>query len=390
MSRTFDLLSFYGITIRAHASALLGFATLVLLGGRIYPALLPNETEQTYISVAFISAFFVFFSRIAHELGHSVVARLRGVAVGAITLVMFGGSSDIRNERGRPLDELFIFLSGPTVSLSLAFLLALVLVYVPGLSQPLSLFLESMLLLNLWLGGFNLLPTLPLDGGRALRGLLWYRVGDFRRATRLATLFGQGVAALAFAGAIILLVVSLDERTRPYQSILGYDPRFVAVAGVLLSWFIYNGARAAYRQVILQSRFAGVSVRQIMTPEPDTVAPWTSIEEAVTDHFLKRGERGIAVAREGGQLVGLVAFSDTRKVPRSEWGKRAVGEVMTPLAQLTTVSPDDGVDVAIRHMAEQHYNQLPVVVNGQLVGIIARLNVLRYMELKDHTGDESK
>ena len=254
---------------------------------------------------------------------------------------------------------------------------------VPGLSEPLRLFLESVLLLNLWLGGFNLIPTLPLDGGRALRGFIWHRTDDFRRATRVATFFSRALAALIFVASAALFVASLDERTRPFSSLLGYDPRMVGIAGILVAWFMNSGARSAYRQMILQSRFEGLSVQHLMTPEPQSVTPWTSIEEVVSKHFLQRGERAVAVAREGGMLAGLVAYADTKKVPRAEWAKRTAAEVMTPLPDLVTVGPDDGVDVAIRHMAEGHFNQLPVVANGRLVGSIARVNILRYLDVKD-------
>ena len=391
MTRSFDLISIGGIAIRCHVSALLAFGMLVVLGATVYvPTVLPQQGEQTYWSLAFISALFVFLSITAHELGHSLVARGRGIAVEAITLFMFGGASDIRDTRSSPLDEMFVSVSGPAVSLVVALLAALTRLGVPRLSEPLSLFLESVLLLNLWLGGFNLLPTLPLDGGRAVRGLIWHHTGDFRRATRLATRLSRGMAAAVFAAGALLLVVSLDDHSRPFASILGYDPRFAATAAIVIAWFMNNGARAAYRQVILQSRFQGLSVRQLMTPDPETVTPWTSLDEVVARHFLQRGERAVAVAREGNRLAGLIAYADVRRVPRTEWSSRAVGEVMTPLGDLTTVSPDDGVDIAIRHMAEQHYNQLPVVESGQLVGMIARVNVVRYIDLKDEINDDPR
>lgn len=384
MPTTFAIASVRGIAIRAHVSALIAFAALLLLLATVYlPTALPLAGAQTHWSVGFISTLFLFLSIVAHELGHSLAARARGVPVEFITLVMFGGSSDIRNENEKPLDELLIALAGPGVSLLVASTAAWARYAIPSQSQPLALFLESILLLNIWLGGFNLLPALPLDGGRALRGFLGLRTRDYRRATRIASLVGRGLAAALLASGLVLLVVSFDFRQGPVPSLLGYDPRLVAVVAILVAWFLNNAARSSYRQVVLQGRFAGVSVSELMTPDPTTVAPWTSLDEIVAQHFLQRGERAVAVVRGQDLLMGLVAYADVRRVPRAEWASRAAGEVMTPVAELLTVAPTDHVELAIRFMAQRHLNQLPVVVDGHLVGMIARVNILRFIDLKD-------
>lgn len=384
MPTTFNLVSVRGIAIRVHVSAVFAFALLVLLLASVYfPTLLPREQSQTYWSVGFISTLFLFLSTVAHELGHSLMARARGIRVEAITLILFGGTSDIGRDNERALDELLISVSGPGVSLVVALFAAAARFTIPNLSQPLMLFLESVLLLNIWLGVFNLLPTLPLDGGRAVRGLLWHRTGDYSRATRIASRIGRGMAGLLVVGGLALFLMSLDAERSPIRSVLGYDPRMVALVAMLLAWFLNNGARNAYRQVMLQGRFAGVTVGQIMTPDPSTVAPWTSLDEIVSQQFLQRGERAVAVVRDEGVLMGLVAYGDVRKVPRAEWASRAAGEVMTPAARLVTVGPEENIEAAIRHMAERHFNQLPVVADGRLVGMIARVNILRFIDLKD-------
>jgi CBS domain-containing protein len=102
----------------------------------------------------------------------------------------------------------------------------------------------------------------------------------------------------------------------------------------------------------------------------------------VEQYFLQRGERAVTVTREGDVLLGLVTYADVRRVPRSEWSSRAVGQVMVPKENLFTVSPQDNIEVAIRRMAERHFNQLPVVDEGRLVGMIARVNILRFVELR--------
>jgi Zn-dependent protease/CBS domain-containing protein len=383
----FPLTSIRGIAIRVHVSALAAFlGLLLLLASGYFPALLPQERALTYWAVAFLCTLALFLSNLAHELAHSLVAQARGIPVDAVTLFLFGVSSDINQDRERPSDEMLISMSGPLLSLGIAAVAAAARFGLPNPSQPLALFLEAVLLLNVWLGAFNLLPTLPLDGGRVLRGLLWKLAGDYRRATWIASIVGRALAGLLLFSCVALLILSLDQERSPIPAMAGYDPRVMGAAGIFLAWFLNRGAVSAYRQVEMQGKVAGVCVADVMTREPPIVQPWTSIEEVVSDHFLQRGERAVAVARGENLLVGLVAYADIRRIPRTEWATRAAGEVMTPLAKLITVAPTDSVEAAIRHMAQGHLNQLPVVVDGQLVGMVARVNILRFLEVKDSSG----
>lgn len=381
MSRTISLFTLHGIAVQARISAVVAFLLLLLVLVALYfPQVLPGEQAQTHWSVAFLSALALFSSIVVHELGHSLTAQARGLAVNSITLVRFGGSSDIGRENERALDELLVALAGPVVSLGLAGAAAVARFNLPIASQPLVLFLEVVLFMNLWLGAFNLLPSLPLDGGRAMRGLLWQWTGDHRRATRIASVLGRGIAAALFVGGVVLLVLSLEPGHAPW--ILGQPPPLVAVLAVLLAWFLNTGSRDAYRQLLLQERFRGVKVAEVMTPDPSAVTPWTSLNDIVGQYFLQKGERAVPVVRDGDVLMGLVTYHDVRKVPRAEWSSRAAGEVMTPVTELVTVSPGDPLETAIRPMAERHFNQLPVVQDGQLVGMIARVNILRFLDWK--------
>lgn len=381
MRGSMAIASIRGISIRVHLSAILAFALLLfLLASAYFPQLLPGERQTTYWSVAFISVLFLYLSTLAHELGQCLVARRRGVGADSITFVMFGCTTDIQRAGARALDEVLMGLAGPSVSLALAALTALARFTLPTQSQPLLLFLEAVLLLNLWLGLFNLLPTLPLDGGRVLRGLVWLRTGDFQVATRIASLVGRVLAAAVFGLGVILIIASFDSGRGAPTWFSGFDPRLAGGAMVLMAWFLNGAARNAYRQVELQGRFQDVTVSQLMTTEPSTVAAWTSLEEVVDQYFLQRGERAVAITSEGNVLLGLLAYADVRRVPRPEWASQAAGQIMTPRADLVTVAPDDNIEVAIRRMAERHYNQLPVVEDGRLVGMIARVNILQFVE----------
>jgi Zn-dependent protease/predicted transcriptional regulator len=382
-----QLLNIRGVTIRAHGSAAVFFVLLFfLLGTTFFPQMLPNQREQTYWSAGFICTLWVYLSFLAHELGRTLVARWRGVPAETITLVMMGARSDVRGENARPMDEVLFSAAGPVVSLVLAVVFGVARFVLPGLSDPLMLFLESILLLNIWLGLFNLLPSLPLDGGRVVRGLVWQITDDYSRATWVATLFSRGLAFTMLLGGLVLLLAALDGERSQIPPILGFDPRVFGVITMVAAWFLNNGARGAYRQVQIQNRFRGVPVSQLMSHDPPTTVPWTRLDEVIREYFVERGERAVLVVRDENLLMGLVTYADARKVPRAEWAGRAVGEVMTPVSNLITVSPEDNVETAVRHMAERHFNQLPVVADGRIVGLIARVNVIRYLNVKEEIG----
>jgi Zn-dependent protease/predicted transcriptional regulator len=384
VSKIYPLTSIAGIAIRAQASSAFAFAILLIVLATLYlPGFLPEAQAQTRWAVAFLSTLALFLSTLARELARCIIARQRGMAVQSITFMVFGCVSDVRRDGERALDEALISGGAPLISLVIAGVIGLILALAPGLSEPLVIFLFSVFLLNLWVGLFNLLPALPLDGGRALRGILWHWTGDFARATWIASTIGRVFAAVFFLAGLALLVTSFDEAQRPFRSILGYEPRMVGIGAMLLAWFLNSGARGAQRQLALQGRFQGVTVSDIMTAEPPMVNPWTSIGELVATHFVQTGERAVAVVRDNDLLVGLVAYSDVQRVPRGEWGSHGAGEVMTAVKDLITVAPEDQIDVAVRYMAEKHLNQLPVVKNGRLVGMVARVNVLRFISPKD-------
>lgn len=371
-----------GVGIQARWSAIIAFLFLLwFLATASLPGLLPNEHPRTYWSLAFISTLFLYLSAVAHELGHCLMARARSVAVQGITVSLFGGTSDVRHEDERPMDELLIAVAGPAVSAVLACAALALLLVVPQASPPLVLFLQALFLLNLWLSAFNLLPCMPLDGGRAVRALFWRLWGEYLRATRVATFLSRILAVFLATASIAVFAVSFESSVNWLPAWLGSDIRPLALLGLLAAWFLNNGARSAYRQAVVQERLTGLTVGEVMTPTPQTVAPWTNLEEVLSQHLQVSGGRAVAVVQADNVLVGLVAYGDLVRVPPRERASRTAGEVMTGARELVTVTPADPLETAIRHMAERHFNQLPVVQDGRFVGMIARADVLSFTEI---------
>ncbi|MBI4213737.1 MAG: CBS domain-containing protein [Chloroflexi bacterium] len=378
MPRVFTLGTVGGVVIHARTSAVIAFIMLVwflaMLALPGYPAL-RDERPLTLWSVAFVSALALYASTVLHEMAHCVVARRRGVPANTITVSFFGGHSDIPQEYPRPGDEALISIAGPLVSLAVsgsAFALGELL---PNPSEPLKLLLDGIFVLNGWLAIYNLLPVLPLDGGRALRGVIWRLRGNFIEATNISVTVGRLLAGALAAASLALLVFSGDGGPTPLPSWLKVDRGF-AVIGLLLAYLLNNGARNVQRSAELQERLSGLTVAKVMISDPPTVPPGTTLAEIASQYFVSDRGRAVAVVRDDQTLVGLVAYSDVMKLPEDQRATRTAGQIMTPAADLVTVTPEDPVETAIRHMAHRHLNQLPVVEEGRLVGMIDRVNVL--------------
>jgi Zn-dependent protease len=201
---------FGGVPIAAHWSALLGIALLgQLLALSVLPALAPGRPAVEYWIAGVVGALALVGSLLAHELAHATVAARRGVRVRRITLWLLGGASELEHQPSQPGDELRIALAGPAVSLLLgALLVALSWVSaVAGGQVVITATLSWLGTVNIMLGAFNLLPGAPLDGGRILHGLIWWRSGNRYRATRRAAGSGQLLGAL-LAGIGVLFALN--------------------------------------------------------------------------------------------------------------------------------------------------------------------------------------
>jgi Zn-dependent protease len=196
-----------GIRFGLHASWFLVFAFVVWATGSGFASIYPRMGGLERVAISVVTALVFFACLAAHELAHALVSRRFGIRVRAITLFLFGGVAEIEGEIDRPGAEFAVALVGPAVSLVLASLSGLVAVTAGdhGWRAVEALF-GTLALVNLGVTLFNLVPGLPLDGGRLLRAGLWRLTGDRRRATRVAAGGGRVVAvALALLGCVLAL-----------------------------------------------------------------------------------------------------------------------------------------------------------------------------------------
>ena len=338
---------------------------------------------------AIVAALLFFGSVLAHELAHSLVARARGVPVRSITLFLFGGVSDIQREPPSPLAEFLITIVGPITSLVLGFLF----IWMSGvaigpiggvIAAPFNLIsrLDPITTLLLWLGPinilvglFNLIPGFPLDGGRILRSILWAITHNLRRATHWASVVGQIIGWLMIlAGVAMIFGVRVPFFGTGFISGLWLG---------FIGWFLNSAAAQGYQQTVIEDILAGVPVAQLMRANPPAVPATISIGELVQDYIMGTDDQSFPVM-SGGQLAGIVTLEDVRKVAHQAWATTTVEQIMTASDKMVEVTPDEDAADALREMTQHDTLQLPVVRNGELVGMLRRRDIARWLQL--HAG----
>lgn len=363
-----------GISIYINVS---WFIILVLLTWSLatgwFPIFYPGWTATTYWVISLVSALLLFVSVLLHELAHSLVARARGLSVKNITLFIFGGVSNIEQEPTSPGVEFQMAVVGPVVSLLIGLLAYLLQLPFGGSKSPIVAILAYLAVTNVLLGIFNLIPGFPLDGGRVLRSIIWKVTGSLQRATRVVTIVGQIIAYLFILWGI-------------WQFFGGNILNGIWIG--FIGWFLLSAAQSANSQVMLQSMFGGVTVSDVMNTNLVTVPANISLQRLVDEYFLPGGLRS-ALVMQADQLAGLITLSDIRHVPRDQWAQVPVGHAMIPLERLHVVSPEQSLNDVLPLMAGRDVNQLPVVQNGRLVGILSRDAIVRFLEVRRGLGLET-
>lgn len=360
-----------GIDIFIHVSWLIIIVLLTWsLATGWFATLYPGWSTVTYWVVSLIAALFLFLAVLVHELAHSLVARARGLSVKNITLYIFGGVSNIEREPQTPGVEFQMAFAGPLTSLLIGGIAYLLLLALGRNTSPLAAILGYLAIMNVLLGIFNLIPGFPLDGGRVLRSIVWKVSGSLRTGTRVTTIVGEVIAYL-----LILLGIWFFFGGNLLDGIwLGF-----------IGWFLLSAAQSANSQSMLQSVFKGVTVGEVMNPSPITVPANISLQKLLDDYFLPRGLRS-AMVTQLDQLAGLITLADIRSIPREQWSEVPVGHAMIPVDRLHIVSPQQSLNDVLPLMAGRDVNQLPVVQDGRLVGVLSRDAIVRYMEVRRDLG----
>ncbi len=319
------------------------------------------------IGAGLITSFLFFGSVLFHELMHSLVALREGIQIQAITLFILGGVSQMTGEPKTAKDEFRMAGAGPLSSLVLGgiffgiyFALRSTTTETAQFGAAITYYLGY---INVLLGLFNLIPGFPLDGGRVLRSLLWWRGKNLQSATRISSSIGRGVGFLFIFGGIWLIFSG------------GF---FNGIWLALIGWFLESAAVGSYQQMLLQDMLKGHVASDIMSRECIVVPPDITVERLVNENVLTSGRRCFPVVSDG-RAEGLITLHNIRAVPRVLRSTKLVREAMTPLNSLKSVGPNEDLNTVLQIMAQDDINQVPVLHEGKIVGMVGRDNIINFV-----------
>jgi Zn-dependent protease/predicted transcriptional regulator len=355
-----------GISVGVNWSWLIVFALIAwTLAVSIFPSTNPGLGDGSYVAMALVAALLFFTSLLLHEYGHALQARRDGMEIEGITLWLFGGVAKFRGMFPSAGAEFRIAIAGPLVSLvlGLLFLGVPMLLGLPSTVDGVLFWLGS---INIALLVFNLLPALPLDGGRILRSILWYARGEFASATHIAARIGRGFGYL-FVGVGVALLVFASPVTGIWLAFIG--------------WFLLQAAGAEDRFVAAREALGGLRVRDVMARDPVTAPAGITLGQFMDDVAWSRPYTTYPVT-ENGEVVGLLQFRRVAEVPRAEWDRRTVRDCMIPREGVPVVREDDELILAAGEVAEHEVNRALVLDAGKLVGLLSVTDVARALQMR--------
>jgi Zn-dependent protease/CBS domain-containing protein len=355
----------FGISIDLDYSWFLIVGLLAwMLAASYYPAEFPNWPTGEYWLVGFITAVLLFVSVLIHELAHSLVAQGYGIAVPRITLFLFGGVAQIATEPPSPAAEFWIAIAGPVTSFALAALCWELEPLFPGQGAVFAL-VEYLALINLVLALFNLIPGFPLDGGRVFRAMVWRATNSYHRATVAAGISGR------FFG-FLLIFIGI------WQALTGDLAGGIWVA--FIGWFLESAAGSQLQQEGLRNLLAGHKVADAMQRNFAHAPSDLTLQELMDRYILPSNTRTVIVTGPDGR-PGVVTLAMIRETPNQAWPATMASQVMTPLQTMDTTRPGAILWSALEKMGRDGVNQLPVVDQNGVVGMLSREDVLHYLSV---------
>ncbi len=359
-----------GIPVGLDYSWFLIFALLTwMLATAYFPGEFKDWPAPLYWFTGAATAIMLFVSVLLHELGHSVIALRYRIPVRSITLFIFGGVAQIGTEPPSATSEFLIAIAGPIVSLGLAVFFS---VLQPAFAsvEPLWGLLKYLAYINFALVLFNLIPGFPLDGGRVFRAIVWAVTKNLRRSTLIAANVGR------FFG-FLFIVLGVWQ---VFSGNLG-GGLWIAFIG----WFLDSTASVQVQQVIFQGVLAGHTVSQAMSTACTTVPADLTLQQLVDEHVLAGGRRCFLVNR-GEDVLGLMTLHRIKAVPRPDWVHTTAAQVMLPLGELKRTSPNTELWTALQSMDRNGVNQLPVMTDSHVVGMLSREDVLTFLRTVQELG----
>jgi Zn-dependent protease len=352
----------------------LAFYLVLSLSTRYFPAVSPHLDATSYLAMGIAGAFGLFTCIVLHELAHAVVARSFGLPIGGITLFIFGGVAELRQEPRTPRSEFWVAIAGPIASIAIASLcFALTSIAEQSGLSLVAQILSFLALVNTVLALFNLVPAFPLDGGRILRSIIWWRTGNLRRATRIASTCGSifGLMLMAWGGAQIF---GGNAGAGTWQLLIGI--------------FLTIAASQARNQTETSESLRGVIVSDLMDRAPITAPPGISVETLVKDYIYRLSRKFVIVA-EDGQALGYISPEQIRRVPQAEWHDTFIRAIAAPFTHDTVANPSSPALDALRKLRTNGIGHLAVLESSRLLGSVSEINFVNYLSVREELAGQA-
>jgi Zn-dependent protease len=355
----------FGIEVRASRSWVIIVLVVALMMASLFDAEAQGWGRGASLVAGTIASGLFFASVVVHELSHCLVARRFGIEAKSIQLNFFGGLSWLSRRTRRPVEEFLLSVAGPVANILLA---AVFLAVGIGLGEDGGLaasVARRVGYINVVLAAFNLIPGFPLDGGRALRAVVWGVTGSYDKGTIWASVAGQAIAAL-------MMMVGLA---------LSFGQPLDGIWLLVVGYYLLTRARSGMGELALRRALAGLTVGQMWL---DTLPPiersaslsdflellGPSADTTTDPHFM---------VVEDGVIWGMLPSSRVLQVDSKVWDSTTVGDVMTPIDKVEKLSFQTEILRALEAMYASDVRELPVVDDNQVQGFVGMDSLLRFV-----------
>lgn len=365
MNSTFRVGRIAGIDVGVNWTWFAIFGLIVWLWSQdVFPSENPGLSDNTYLAMAVVAAAAFFGSLLAHEFGHAVQAKRDGMEIEGITLWILGGVAKFKGQFPTAGAEFRIAIAGPLVSLVLG--VAFLLVARAPLPEAVDGVVAWLGYLNIVLLVFNLLPALPLDGGRILRSTLWHFKRSFAAATRLAAGVGRAFGYAFIAAGLALII---------------FSGSFQGVWFAFIGWFILQAAGAEAQYASNTRNLDGLTFGDLMTRAPVSVPPHATVAQFM-DLIAAQHRHATYPVVEQAKPLGLLVARSVLEVPRTQWETKTVGELMVPLSRVPVFEASAPAREALVGLAHDPIRRGLVLDDGRLVGVVSVQDLVRVLQEK--------
>lgn len=355
----------FGVRIRLHYTWSVAFILTTAVVVTHFPEAYPLWQR---ITLGIAASLLFLISIIIREFTISATATVKGIRMKSVTLFVFGGISPIAKEPTLPVLELLLALAGLSSNLIIAGMFYTVYIaLVTAGSVIIAGLIQWLAFISLMLAFFHFIPSFPLDGGRAVRALIWMVTGNYSRAARITSWTGRGIGLLLAVGGILALVMARQW--------------FVGLLLAFTGWSLHTAAAWSRRQETLLEALQSITARDVMTREFPFISQQLNLGQLIRDYILVTGQRYFVIVDDA-KFQGIVTIHNIKPIPKQRWDSTHIGEIMIPASELKAAHPGQSAASLLEQMDELGINRMPVLEEEKVIGVVARDSLIRLVKTR--------